>query len=245
MKRDIWIDADHLLYKIAGTSRPDGLGGEALEEKANIKPHKKVFKEMVREYVATVEILSITEKWKPGKVRLVFSDSDGNFRKKIFPEYKGNRKNREQSPEFLALRKWAHKKYIVSEGCEADDVVAYYVRNGAVGFSTDKDLLKGVEGLWFDSYHGEWVNTLKEEADRFCMLQTLAGDSTDGIPGIPRVGLKTAENLLVSCGADWAGIVKAYKNAGLTEDDAILTRRLIGMDQWTKKEGITLWEPSK
>ena len=42
----------------------------------------------------------------------------------------------------------------------------------------------------------EWVNTSDEEANAFLWMQTLMGDSTDGIPGIPGLGAKTAEKII-------------------------------------------------
>ena len=115
------------------------------------------------------------------------------------------------------------------------------MKRGAIGISTDKDLLKGVEGTWYDAYHKEWVYTNKETASRFVLLQSLAGDSTDGIKGLPRVGLKTAEKLLDKHGGTWEGVVQAYIEAGLTEEDAILTRRLVSMTQWKPSKGVKLW----
>ena len=72
------------------------------------------------------------------------------------------------------------------------------------------------------------------EAYRFTLMQTLAGDLGDGIPGLPRVGLKTAEKLLGEYGFDWKGVVSIYEKYGKTEKDAILMRRLVGMDQLVK-----------
>lgn len=258
------MDADGFLYTIAlGQGRNDSLGGEKLNEKIDIKPLKKHLKALVKDYMKSVEVLSITEDWTPGKVHLIYSDKT-NFRYEIFPEYKANRKDFEKTPLFLKFRKWCHKKGIIYENTEADDVVSHYVRNGAVGFTMDKDMLKGVPGIWYDTYHNCWVNTTKEEADRFTLLQSVMGDSTDGIPGL--TGKVSAEAFLYE--DTWEAVVNAYKgiippghegapflkkdgtvtaliqkirDRNLTEDDAILTRRLIGMDQWHPKRGVRLW----
>ena len=255
--KDVVIDADHLLHTIASAPSPTDLEGEQLEQtKIDIRPHKKKFKMAINDYLEVVEVESILYDWVPGTVHLVFSDSQGNFRKKLDPEYKHARKSREPTAEFLKLQAWAREKYIFAEGCEADDVVAYYVRKGAIGITTDKDLYKGVAGIWFDAYYGhrEWVYTSKKEARHFTLLQSVAGDPTDNIKGMPRVGLPTAETLLNKYGWDWPGVVMCYESAtktvnkikvslGLGKKEAILTRRLIGMDQWKPKRGIKLFKP--
>ena len=192
----------------------------------------------VDDYVQSAEVEAAFGGWKPGKVRLVFSDPKSNFRYDIYPDYKVNRKGRERTPEFTALKEWALDKYEWYDHCEADDIVAYLVRKkNAVGFSADKDLLYGVPGLWYDMYHKCWHTTSDEDAKRFVAMQTLAGDPTDNIKGIRGVALKTAEKLLEG-DYSWDNIVRIYKEKGYTEADAILTRRLIDMTQVKlKKDG--------
>ena len=269
MKKDLYIDADHLLYFVAMAKSYTGSNYNIDEDaddltggkkyKQPLKALKKHFKELVEEYHTTAEVEGVVQGYKIKKVHLIFSDPTGNFRHDIFPEYKNKR---EEKPElFYRLRKWALKTYRHEKNVEADDVVAYYVRKGNVGISTDKDLLKGVPGIWYNAHYlaQKWAYTSKEEARKFCLMQSVGGDSTDGIPGIPGVALTTAAKRLDKFGWDWAGVVMAYELAdkpaspgskqrvslGLTKKDAVLTRRLIGMDQWTPKKGLKLWEPSK
>ena len=59
----------------------------------------------------------------------------------------------------------------------------------------DKDLKTVPSTIWFmqgDNY----TEVSEEEADYNHMLQTLTGDATDGIPGCPSIGIKTAEKIL-------------------------------------------------
>jgi len=243
--RDLVIDADSLVHAITEGGAGSTLGGESIEQDTiPLKLLKRKFKEMVEELRATFEVESITHKWGVGKTIVVLSDPETNFRYDLYPEYKANRKSREKSKEFFILRKWALKTYTWAKNCEADDVVAYYVRKGAIGISIDKDLLKGVAGLWYNSHHAHrtWHKTTKKEAKKFVLLQTLAGDSVDNIKGLPRVGLLTAEKLLDG-DYTWEKVVKIYESKGLTEEDAILTRRLVDMGQWSKKKGVRLWKP--
>ena len=245
--RDLYIDADHLLYNVAGNKPKDSLEGEVLEVEVDMEPLRLAYLKAVDEITDSVALEVVAKKFKLGKTYLVFSDPVTNFRYEIFPDYKKGRVGRKMSDSFYKLRDWAHglENAIVGQNVEADDIVAHYVRKGAVGVSTDKDLLSGVPGRWFDNYHARrsYRKVGKKEAEHFVLLQTLAGDSTDGIPGIPRVGMKTAENLLLSNGESWEGVVTSYLNAGLTVDDAILTRRLVDMTQWSPKKGVQLWQP--
>ncbi len=247
-KKLICIDADHILYAVASDPSQaftPSLGGKSLkvtDGKAELKKLKAKFMAVVEEYEKLAQVESIAYKWTTGETMIVIGDKS-NFRYDIYPDYKGNRKGRPMSEQFKKLRKWARKKFSPKQNVEADDVVAYYVRKGAIGFSGDKDLLKGVPGIWFDCYYTRkhWVRTSKEDAHHFNLLQYLAGDRGDNIKGMPRIGMPTAENILVSQGHSWEGVVKAYITAGLTEEDAILTRRLISMEQWTPKGGLKLF----
>ena len=239
-KKMIALDADYLIFQLTegkaqtNSAFPDADGMEVEEYKKPLKPYKKALKKAIKDVEQEVAANL------PGEVKGIkpfFSDPTGNFRYDIFPDYKKNRKGSERSELFYRLGRWAFKKYGFVPNTEADDVVAYHVRKGWIGASFDKDLLKGVAGTWFDVYHSRRyiVWTTEEDAKHFTLLQTLAGDSTDGIIGIPRVGMKTAEKLLIANGDNWEGVVKSYENAGLTEEDAILNRRLIGMDQYDGK----------
>lgn len=246
---DVVIDADSIPYTIAPTLIPkkDSLEGVAIKvQKTKLKVLKKDFKELVEDFQAAVEVECAIRGWKLGEVKLIFSDPDGNFRYDIYPEYKANRAGQERTKDFYKIRAWALKKYGYAKQAEADDEVAHHVRNGAIGISIDKDLLYGVEGLWFNCHykHRDWVLTTKEQAKKFNYHQTLAGDLTDNIKGINRVGLVTAETLLDG-DYSWGKVIEIYEKKGLTEDDAILTRRLIGMDQWSPEDGVKLWKPSK
>lgn len=244
MVRDIYIDADHILYAVAGNPAKNMLDGDILEVKPDMAMLKRKFMSIVKDYEDLLATETVSKKFTLGATHLVFSDPYSNFRYDIYPEYKAHRKG-DRSKAFYRLRKWAHKKYPPVKNTEADDIVAYYVRKGAVGVSTDKDLLKGVPGRWLDCYHSRmsYEKTKKKAARYFVLVQTLAGDPTDNIKGMPRVGHTTAEKLLERFGADWLGVVAAYASKGLTETDAVLTRRLVGMDQWSPKKGVRLWNP--
>jgi len=154
--RDVCIDSDHILYSVTESNDYKGnLGGRGIG-KIDLTPYKEHFKRIVDDYVTTAEIESICYGWTIGKVRVILSDHT-NFRYELFPEYKSGR----PPPPKLRkrLKKWAMKEYHFEPNTEADDVVAYYVRKGGIGFTTDKDLFNGVEGLWFNCHykHRCWI----------------------------------------------------------------------------------------
>jgi len=276
MKKDIYIDADHMIYFISmaninkvGTEFDVVDEGMGTDYKIPMKRYKKQFKELIKEYKKVVEVESIAYDWTPGKTHVIFSDPKTNFRYKLYSKYKSGRAP--DKPElFYRLRKWAHKKYGYIKNLEADDVVAHYARKGQVVITTDKDVFRGVPGLFYNSHHFHqcWIRTTKEEAHHFNLIQTIMGDSTDTIPGVPGVGKDRAADFLYE--DTWEAVVNAFKgipphtgkpfyNAdgnlsalvkkiqalNLTEEDAILNHRLISMNQWTPKGGLQLWHPSK
>jgi len=147
--------------------------------------------------------------------------SDGlYFRHKLYPQYKALRniyKNKTKNyskvlKHYLIVE---HNAKIIRQ-IEADDAVAYTktLFPDSIVCSPDKDVLHQISGTHFDYrirknideetkietiQKGVWVNTSKVDANHFLWLQTLMGDSTDGIKGIPGVGIKNAEKILAKC----------------------------------------------
>jgi DNA polymerase-1 len=251
----IIIDADYLLYQATMSNADTGrcfkaeggdedLKGRQKATKESKRKYRKRFLELVEEIVDIIACqfaYGVDVKAEP---LLVFSDPDSNFRYELYPDYKSNRKNLpDRTPDFYALRKWCHKHYFVAPHLEADDVVAWYKTQGHLIVSVDKDILYGVPGKAFDPKNVSFSEIDKTVANTHLLQQTLAGDSGDGIPGIKGVGMKTASKLLDEFGWDWAGVVKAYESNGMSQEDAILTRRLVGMDQaFPKNKKRTKWK---
>ena len=154
--------------------------------------------------------------WKEDDQTLFFT-GQRNYRKEIFPSYKANRKG--PKPEFLpAVTKHAvdHWNTVVCQGYEADDGICMsaYERglDSVVIVSADKDFLQ-IPCEIFSTYSMKTVHPTEEEADYNFWKQALTGDSVDNIKGIPGIGPKKAEAILVNDGVSWAGsVIKAYKN---------------------------------
>ena len=242
-KKKIMCDADFLIFQVAeGAYIKDNTFAN---EKVDLKPFKKRFKQLAKDIENEIAVETLGTFKIKGKLKLMFSDPKTNFRYKLDPNYKISRKGSTRSDTFYRMRKWALKKYGYVKNVECDDVVSHYARKGWIIATFDKDVKFSTMGDYFDVYHTRrcMLHTTQLEADRFTLIQTLTGDPTDSILGLPRVAEKTAIKLLDEFGWDWSGVVASYESKGLTEKDAILTRRLIGMDQWHPKKGITLWKP--
>ena len=116
-------------------------------------------------------------------------------------EYKGNRKKGSKPIIFYALKEYLKQewKFEYIPELEADDLVAVYgegLDGNTMICSPDKDVLYQVEGKHYNYRTADFVHTTPTEAELFLWKQMLMGDPTDGIPGLPKVGLKTADKLL-------------------------------------------------
>jgi len=138
-----------------------------------------------------------------------------------------NRKSRPKPEGLVELRKWIliHRRGWTVDGLEADDllgIVATSDRENNVITSLDKDMRTLPDVSWYNFKSGEWEYQSKEEARHFFLVQVLAGDSVDGYKGIPGIGPKKAEKILLESGNSWTTVVEAYGRHGLTERDAII-----------------------
>ncbi len=241
------IDADSLLYYVAYA--PSYKPAEAIEggsfigdiDKVHFKDYKQHFNNLVQDIVTECELASFrNELPRFTDYELVFTPST-NFRYDIFPEYKKSRVHKPQSNTLKRLKKYAKKNLgIVPEGIEADDYVYYWASKGHPVASGDKDVVYSVPAAYYyHSAHQKVIQNTKAEADRFVLMQTLAGDSSDDIPGIKGVGMK---NKLLPDGGTFADVIQIYIDKGYTKEDAILTRRLVGLDQWHPRRGVKLWK---
>ena len=146
---------------------------------------------------------------------VIFDASRKNFRNDIYPEYKANRDAppEELRPQFALIREATVAFGLPSielEGYEADDLIATYAREAeaqgieTVVVSSDKDLMQLVREhvYMFDPMKDQVIGPDEVMAkfgvtpDKVVDVQSLAGDSTDNVPGVPGIGVKTAALLL-------------------------------------------------
>ena len=146
---------------------------------------------------------------------VIFDSARKNFRNKIYSEYKANRSEAPEDlvPQFEYIRKSVEAFNLPSIemiNYEADDLIATYVdqilKKGArvTIVSSDKDLMQLIKpGVkLYDPIKNKFLG-LKEVKDKFGVepnkvvdVQALAGDSSDNVPGIPSIGVKTAAELI-------------------------------------------------
>ncbi|KAB2666327.1 DNA polymerase I [Brucella tritici] len=155
----------------------------------------------------------------PTHFAVIFDYSSKTFRNEIYPEYKANRTAPPEDliPQFGLIRQ-ATRAFnlpcIEKEGFEADDLIATYARvaeqaGGDVTIvSSDKDLMQLVTPSvsMYDSMKDKQIS-IPEVIEKWGVppekmidLQSLTGDSTDNVPGIPGIGPKTAAQLLEEFG---------------------------------------------
>ena len=72
----------------------------------------------------------------------------------------------------------------------------------------------------------ETITITPEEGWQWFLIQTLAGDSTDGYSGAPGFGVKTSQKFFTEYGYTWSSVVQAFEQKGLTEADALCNARL-------------------
>ena len=154
-------------------------------------------------------------KFKPTHFAVIFDSARKNFRNDIFKEYKANRAEAPDDlvPQFEYIRKAVEAFSLPSiemQNYEADDLIATYTKKAlergdtVTIVSSDKDLMqllqKGVR--LYDPIKNKELGE-KEVFDKFGVkpeqvidVQSLAGDSTDNIPGVPGIGVKTAAELI-------------------------------------------------
>ena len=147
---------------------------------------------------------------------VIFDTARLTFRNQIYEPYKANRGEtpEELIPQFPLVREAAAAFNLASielEGFEADDLIAAYAdaarAQGArvTIVSADKDLMQLVESdsvIMYDYFKNREIGP-DEVRERFGVgpervidVQALAGDSTDNVPGVPGIGVKTAAQLI-------------------------------------------------
>ena len=154
-------------------------------------------------------------KHKPTHFAVIFDSARKNFRNEIYSDYKANRAEApdDLAPQFEYIRKSVEAFNLPSIellNYEADDLIATYAKKiteaGAkvTVISSDKDLMQLVSNKirLFDPMKSKVIGE-KEVLEKFGVkphqvidVQSLAGDSSDNVPGVPGIGVKTAAELI-------------------------------------------------
>jgi DNA polymerase-1 len=166
-------------------------------------------------YVYTRMMLKLIDDTEADYVAVIFDRARKTFRNDIYPEYKAHRPDPPEDliPQFQLVRDATEAMNVPAvsmENFEADDLIATYARQAAERgmevtiVSSDKDLMQLVDGriTMFDAMKNkvigpdDVVEKFGVGPDRVVDVQSLAGDSTDNVPGIQGIGIKTAAELI-------------------------------------------------
>jgi DNA polymerase-1 len=151
----------------------------------------------------------------PTHLAVVFDYAAKTFRSDLFDGYKANRPEPpgDLIPQFPLVRdavRAFNVACIEQEGYEADDIIATYalqaIEAGAdvTIVSSDKDLMQLVQPgiIMYDTMKNKRIEEAEVE-ERFGVppskvveVQALIGDSSDNVPGVPGIGVKTAALLI-------------------------------------------------
>jgi len=158
---------------------------------------------------------SSDNKSKPTHFAVIFDSARKNFRNEIYSEYKANRSDAPDDliPQFDYIRKSVEAFNLPSIeliNYEADDLIATYSeqiikKGGDVTIvSSDKDLMQLYKKniRIYDPMKNKFINEediqkkFGVNAEKVIDVQSLAGDSSDNVPGVPGIGIKTAAELI-------------------------------------------------
>ena len=171
-------------------------------------------------------MFKILEEEKPDYLAVAFDVHAPTFRHKMYEAYKGTRKPmpeelRQQVPVMKEVLKAMHIMIMEQAGLEADDILGTLAKKAEQEgmevslVSGDRDLLQiATEHIKIripktrqgrteieDYYAADVQNAYQVTPQQFIELKALMGDTADNIPGVPRVGEKTAQALMVEYGS--------------------------------------------
>jgi DNA polymerase-1 len=200
---------------------------------------------------------------RPTHLAVVFDKSEKTFRNDFYPDYKAHRPEApdDLKPQFPLIREAVRAfdiPCLEQAGYEADDLIATYARIASEAkatttiVSSDKDLMQLVNDrvVMYDTMKDKKIG-LAEVTERFGVppekvieVQALIGDSTDNVPGVPGIGVKTAAQLINEYGdletlLKRASEIKQEKRRqAMIEhaENARLSKRLVTLDRHAKLE---------
>src|SRR5438270_1739186 len=191
-------------------------------------------------------------------IAVIFDASGRSFRNEIYGEYKANRREMpdDLAPQLKHVRRAAEAFgvcHIEMENFEADDLIATYARHAVEAgakvtiLSSDKDMMQLVADdrvMMRDPMTDRPIGEAEVREkfgvgpDKVIEVQALCGDSTDNVPGVPGIGVKTAAELINSYGdletllAHATEIKQPKRREALIENEAKarLSKELVKLD---------------
>lgn len=247
------IDGDIFAYEVAaGSEEPINWGDGLWTLHAWEGPARSAL---------TSRIEQLAEKVGATRIIVALSDTE-NWRKKLLPSYKENRQTQRKPLLLKVLKEHLCESFetCVQSGLEADDVLGILatcpdLKGDKVIVTKDKDL-KTIPGLHYLA-HKEDLGVFEvspSEADDWHLIQTLAGDVSDGYSGCPGIGVETARKIIeepfgweqyehtftsgkragetelrwrkIEVATKWEAVVSHFIKAGLSEEEALTQARV-------------------
>jgi DNA polymerase-1 len=193
-------------------------------------------------------VADLLDKPEVDHIAMILDAGSVTFRNQIYDKYKANRPDLPEDliPQFPLIREAARAFNVTVcelDGFEADDLIATYARLAVEAgatctiVSSDKDLMQlirpGVEMMDPIKKTKLGPEAVMEKfgvtPDKVVDVQALAGDSTDNVPGVPGIGVKTAAQLINEYGdletlLKRAGEIKQPKRREALQQNAELAR---------------------
>jgi DNA polymerase-1 len=200
-------------------------------------------------------LIKLLKEKRPDYIVVCFDTPEPTFRDELFAGYKANRKEppddlQEQFPYVKPLTEALGVSVIEAPGFEADDIIGTIATREKGNYevyivSGDKDLMQLISSgiVMLDEMKGKEIGP-KEVVEKFGVppdkvtdVLGLAGDSSDNVPGVPGVGLKTAARLVAEYGSfegvlENASHIKGAMGRKISEnlDGARMSHRLVQID---------------
>ena len=213
-------------------------------------------------------ILPILSAAKPDdKFVCIFDASRITFRQDIYPEYKANRT---ETPADLISQSYLVRECLSAlgmpvlciPGVEADDVIATIARQNCIApratriITSDKDLMQLVSDCVFlydgmknvEIHEPQVLEKFGVRPDQVIDVQSLMGDSSDNVPGVPGIGPKKAAELINQFGSldnlyDNLDDVKNERIRGLLRDNremAYISKHLVTLKKDVDLSGLNI-----
>ncbi len=217
------------------------------------------------------KVLAATNHYKPKKTVFCVSGSD-DFRFAVDPTYKSDRRKTRKPTGYVHVRdkvldtildnKMESERPISFaryDNLEADDCMGILAskpgNEASIILSQDKDM-RQIPGMLVRYIGAEPQMVTEYEGNKWFLTQVLTGDVTDGYKGCPGIGPAKAEKMLadiktrnaaILLAEGWKRVEKAFIDAKLTREDALIQARLARILRWEDWDTTTkqpkLWLP--
>ena len=234
------IDCDFVVYKCCAAAEAEiDFGDDVIVVTSSFKEAYSCVKR---------ELKRIENKFGSFDETILFFSDSKNFRKDIQKNYKGHRNRKKPCAYRRVINKLSEEYSVIKmPTLEADDSMGIYAtkNTGNIIVSPDKDM-KQIPGMLWNFEESTLIKP--EEGAKWHLVQSMAGDNTDGYAGVPGIGVKRAVALFEEKGYSWQTVVEAFKEKGLSEEVALTNARLAKIltteDYDHEKGEPILWNPS-